>query len=159
TLVPGRATKNDLKFLFTWNNSLDNTKINTNNIERLKKFLIQNIESVEWINNEDVKLEFVSGKVLKISSPTTPDSFLSITLNSENTAAVLRENTTDEKIGDSDSSNLTSQYPIIYEFSVTKASGKFNIYAPKMSLLLTGATKGGIKEKEVEQKKNGDQHE
>jgi hypothetical protein len=156
TLVPGRATKNDLKFLFTWNNLLDNTKTNTNNLERLKKFLVQNIENVEWINNENVKLEFVSGKVLKISSPTTPDSFLSITLNSENTAAVLRANTTDEKIGDYDNSNITSQYSVIYEFSVTKTSGKFNIYVPKMSLSLTGAPKGEIKGQEEEQEKNDD---
>lgn len=127
TLVPGRNkdTEYDSKFLFNW----DNFPLITTDTARLKKFLFQNFEIGNWVNDSAIEFEWISDKMLKISnSAATTGPFLAISLSGQKATLEMYSGT-----------SVTAVPETIYDFVVKeKTDGEKNIYNPKVSIMLTG---------------------
>jgi len=126
TLVPGRNKDNnyyDSKFLFNWNGIPDNS----DEVTRLRNFLVQNFDTLRWVNDPDTSFESISEKIVKVSKPAM-SQYVTILLTATNTAE-LQINSEEDGEGKS----LPKR---IYDFSVHEIGGELKVFNPKISVLM-----------------------
>ena len=131
TLVPGRneAAYYASKFLFNWKSILGSP---TDTV-RLKDFLFKGFENLKWINDPEVKFEFITEKILKISLSSVSDYFLTISI--DGTQARLEINYSEGAGGEPSPPASPKHSPeTLYDFIVTETDdGEIGIYNPKFS--------------------------
>ena len=106
-------------FIFTW----EDIDTNDKDQNKLKDFILKHSNALNWLNTLNSKFEFLSDKILMISTNGNNDAAY-ITINDDNTRAILSFNNNNVNDNNSKKNNT-----ILYEFIVKNEDGKLKIFA------------------------------